>query len=63
MLAQGLDGDGALLFAVGTTSSAVVGYLTVKYFIRFVARHSLDAFAWYRLGLAASVTTWLLREG
>jgi undecaprenyl-diphosphatase len=60
MLAEGLGGNGAMLFAVGTASSAIVGYLAVKYFIRFVARHSLDAFAWYRLALAGSVLVWLL---
>jgi undecaprenyl pyrophosphate phosphatase UppP len=31
----------------------------VKYFIRFLARHSLSVFAWYRLALAGSVVVWL----
>ena len=31
--------DEALLFAVGMTVSALVGYVTVKYFIRFLATH------------------------
>jgi undecaprenyl-diphosphatase len=39
-------------FAIGIGTSAVVGYLAVKYFIQFVGRHRLDAFAWYRLALA-----------
>ena len=30
------------LFGVGMVTSAVVGYLTVKYFIRFLAAHRLD---------------------
>ena len=50
MLDQGVGPDGAALFAIGIVSSAVVGYLAVKYFIRFLAKHSLDVFAWYRLG-------------
>jgi len=41
------------LFAVGALVSAVVGYLTIKYFLRFLARHRLDVFAYYRLALAA----------
>ena len=43
----------ALLFAVGMVTSAVVGYLTVKYFIEFLATHRLDVFAWYRIALGA----------
>jgi undecaprenyl-diphosphatase len=46
-------------FVVGIATSAVVGYLAVKYFIRFLAKHSLDVFAWYRLALAGSVVVWL----
>jgi undecaprenyl-diphosphatase len=48
------------LFAVGVATSAIVGYLTVKYFLRYVARHRLDVFAIYRLLLAAAVPLWLL---
>jgi undecaprenyl-diphosphatase len=59
MLAQGLGGSGALLFAIGIVSSAITGYLAVKYFLRFVVGHSLDPFAWYRLVLAAIVVVWL----
>lgn len=59
MLEQGLHSTGPMPFAVGIATSAVVGYLAVKYFIRFLARHSLDVFAWYRLALAGSVVVWL----
>jgi undecaprenyl-diphosphatase len=51
--------DAMPMFAVGMITSAVVGYLTVKYFIRFLAVHRLDVFAWYRLGLAAVTFAWL----
>jgi undecaprenyl-diphosphatase len=40
--------------------SGVVGYLTVKYFIRYLAGHSLHVFAIYRLALAAVTVIWLL---
>jgi len=59
MLEQGLHRTGAMPFVVGIATSAVVGYLAVKYFIRFLAKHPLDVFAWYRLALAASVAVWL----
>ena len=49
------------LFAVGVATSAVVGYFTVKYFIRFLGVHSLRAFAWYRLALAAAFVAWWVR--
>ena len=41
-------------------TSAVVGYLAVRFFIRYVSDHSLAAFAWYRLALAAAVLVWLV---
>jgi undecaprenyl-diphosphatase len=52
-------GEGALLVA-GAVASAVVGYLTVRFLIRYLGRHSLRPFAWYRLALAASVLVWWL---
>jgi undecaprenyl-diphosphatase len=48
------------LFLVGIAVSAVVGYLTIKYFLRYLASHSLSVFAWYRIALAAAVAVWLL---
>ena len=59
MLAAGAAGDGTL-FAIGVVSSALVGYVAVKSFIRYVADHSLDVFAWYRVALAASAAVWLV---
>jgi undecaprenyl-diphosphatase len=58
LLRHGLPpGEGAI-FAVGIVSSAIVGYLAVRLFIRYLTRHSLSVFAWYRLALAASVVIW-----
>ena len=47
------------LFAVGMLVSAAVGYVTIKYFLRFLAGNRLDVFAYYRLVLAALTTAWL----
>jgi undecaprenyl-diphosphatase len=60
LLRQGLGGEAAALFAVGMVTSALVGYFTIKYFLRFLVSHRLDAFAYYRLALAAAVGAWLL---
>jgi undecaprenyl-diphosphatase len=48
------------LFAVGLVTSAVVGYLTIKFFLRYLANHSLAVFAYYRVALAAVTLVWLL---
>jgi undecaprenyl-diphosphatase len=55
-----MTADVVTLFVVGMAVSAVVGYITIKYFLRFLARHQLDVFAWYRLALAALTVVWLL---
>jgi undecaprenyl-diphosphatase len=61
VLKAGLGADGATLFLIGIISSAIVGYIAVKWFVRYLASHSLDVFAWYRLALAAAVAVWILR--
>ena len=43
-------------------TSAVVGYVVVRFLIRYLATHSLDVFAWYRLALAAAAFIWLARS-
>jgi undecaprenyl-diphosphatase len=40
-------------FAIAMLTSGIVGYVTIKFFLRFLANHRLDVFAWYRLALAA----------
>ena len=63
LMTQGGLPTGALgLFALGLGTSALVGYLTVKYFIRYVARHPIYLFAAYRLALAAGVLVWVVRS-
>ena len=52
-------GQTVVFFAVGLVTSAVVGYFVITYFLRYLARHSLDAFAYYRLVLAVAVLGWL----
>jgi undecaprenyl-diphosphatase len=55
----GMAGVPVTMMAVGLVVSAVVGYLTVKYFLRYLASHSLAGFAYYRLALAAVTFAWL----
>ena len=51
----GLTSDMALMFAVGILTSAIVGYLTIKFLLKYLATHRLDVFAYYRFALALAV--------
>lgn len=46
---HGLSSSELLFFAVGIISAAVFGYLTIKYFLRYLAHNSLMVFIWYRI--------------
>lgn len=43
------------LFAIGTLVSFVSGWIAVKWLIRFLSHHTLTAFGWYRMAVAALV--------
>jgi undecaprenyl-diphosphatase len=43
------------LFAIGLIVSFIFGWLAVRFFIRYLRRHTLMAFGWYRLALAAVI--------
>jgi undecaprenyl-diphosphatase len=60
VVSEGMDAWEAVMFGAGFISSAGVGYVTIKFFLRFVAHYSLRAFAYYRFGLAAVVVMLLL---
>lgn len=56
------SGDAAAGFFLGMLSSAVVGYLAIRFLIRYLERHSMNVFVWYRFGLAGAVAVlWLVR--
>jgi undecaprenyl-diphosphatase len=59
LLKEPMSHETLVLFSVGIGVSAIVGYLTIKFFLRYVAAHSLDVFGWYRLALAAVTIAWL----
>ncbi len=59
---MGLTGSSIQLLVVGILVSALVGYLTITYLLRFLAGHRLDVFAYYRLALAAVTVIWLWRS-
>lgn len=56
------EGHAAWGCILGTLSAAVVGYLAIRFLIRYLERHSLNIFVWYRLALAGAVVLlWLVR--
>jgi len=55
-----MDAATVQVFLVGFVVSAIVGYVTVRFLMRFLASHSLEGFALYRLALAAVTLIWLL---
>ena len=56
----GMDAATAQVFLVGIIVSGLVGYLTVRFFLRYLVGHTLDVFAAYRLALAAVTVAWLV---
>jgi undecaprenyl-diphosphatase len=60
LASAGFDPGDAGFFAIGMVTSAVVGYLTIKYFLRYLTTHRLDVFAYYRFVLAAVLVAWLV---
>ena len=55
----GIAGAPVLLMVIGLVVSGIVGYLTIKFFLQYLARHSLAVFAYYRLALAGITAVWL----
>jgi undecaprenyl-diphosphatase len=60
LLGHPMDAVTKEVFLIGIVASGVVGYATVKFFLRYLINHSLAAFAWYRLALAAVTLAWLI---
>ncbi len=60
VILQGMDAAQAVLFVVGFVTSAVVGYVTIRFLLNYLTNHSLRAFAFYRFGVAAVVAVLLL---
>ena len=55
LAAGGAPPGGLAALGIGALASGLVGYVAIAGFLRYVARHTLDAFALYRIGLSAAV--------
>lgn len=54
--------DGPVLLA-GSAASFVTAWIVVALFVRFVQRHSLAVFGWYRIALGTAVLLWAWHTG
>lgn len=53
LLRSNLSHSDIMFFALGILSSAIFGYLTIKYFIKYISKNSLLPFIIYRVVLGA----------
>jgi len=51
----GIPPDLRLPYLVGILVSGVVGILVIAFFLKYLRRHSLDVFVWYRIGFGIMV--------
>lgn len=54
-LKDGIGGVTPAEMLVGFVTAAVFGFLSIKYMLRYLAKHDYKIFVWYRLALAALI--------
>ena len=47
-------------FGVGIFTATIIGFLTIKYFLKFLKNHTLHPFIWYRIALSLTIALFLL---
>ncbi len=52
---HGIPADDVAPLVFGTIFSALFGFLAIKYFMRYLHRHTMNAFVWYRFLFAAVI--------
>lgn len=60
VISAGMSASQTLLFVVGFVTSAAVGYVTIRFLLNYLTRHSLRVFAFYRFAVAGVVAILLL---
>jgi len=60
---HGLGRGDLAWMGLGLAVSFVAAWAAVRWFVRYVSRHSLDVFAWYRLALGAAMLLLLRVSG
>jgi undecaprenyl-diphosphatase len=52
---HGIPADEIAPLVLGTIFSAIFGFLSIKYFLKYLQRHTMNAFVWYRFFFAAVI--------
>lgn len=60
LVRSGVPAGDTLPLLIGIGTSALFGYLSVAFLLRFVQRSSLSPFVWYRLLVGGGLLVWLL---
>lgn len=60
LASAGLTGEDWLVLVFGFLAAGIVGFLTIKFLLKYLASHRLNVFAYYRFLLAAVVILWLV---
>ncbi len=55
MFAHGVPPNDIAPLLIGTLFSALIGFLAIKYFMRYLRRHTMNVFVWYRFIFAAVI--------
>ncbi|MEK7072029.1 MAG: undecaprenyl-diphosphate phosphatase [Patescibacteria group bacterium] len=55
---KSFDQTNFIILLLGVLSSAITGYLVIKYLIKYLSNHSLNIFAWYRLIIGCLTLIW-----
>ena len=57
---SGWSGANWLIMLIGFAAAAISGYLTVKFLLKFLSKHSLNVFGWYRIILGLIIIVWVI---
>lgn len=60
LLERGIPSGEGLPLAIGILTSTITGYISVAFLLRFVQKHSIAPFVWYRLVAGGAVVSALL---
>ncbi len=63
LIKHGLPGDERLSFAVGLVTATVVGFLAIKFLLRYLQNNTFYIFIWYRVIVGISLIGLFLLRG
>lgn len=63
LLKTGIPAGEMQPLVIGVATSAIFGYASVAFLLKFVQRNSLYPFVWYRLAVGTAVIVWLFVAG